>query len=88
MVRDAETTIRSKPEVDAAALQAQLAEAFLPIRTAAIQMARAAAVLADGLAKIAADLPTACSRDTNGDGNCGRRLCPECGDPRALAGLR
>lgn len=26
----------------------------------------------------------ACSRDTDGDGNCGRRLCPECGVDRVL----
>lgn len=25
---------------------------------------------------------TPCSRDTNGDGDCGRPLCPECGSQR------
>lgn len=83
-----EATVYLKPEVVIPALQQQIAEAFAPLRAQIVQMAKAAAILADGLAKIAADLPTACSRDTDGDGNCGRRLCPECGDPRDLAALR
>ena len=85
---EAHVTVDVKPYVDSVALQREITQAFAPLRAHIVQVAKAAAILADGMAKIAAELPTACSRDTDGDGNCGRKWCPECGDPRDLAGLR